>query len=154
MRFISFALAALMCAALTGCTRDPAVTTRSEQEHEHTPDGIVESPEALAAKADILIYPESKLPEGESNVRTDGKQTRYEIVMLTPDSVQQVEEYYWREAKLEAISADKGRRLLGLTPKGHYAKVEIIAEDKGTRIVAVTVQDSPAPSESGSIDGG
>jgi hypothetical protein len=97
------------------------------------------SPEALSAKADIPIYPDATLPEKQSNVRTDGKQARYEIVMMTDDAPQKVSDYYVKELNLQSKKVDSGFELMGLTPKGAYAIVNVKPQSNRTKIVAVSV---------------
>ncbi|HSI71580.1 MAG TPA: hypothetical protein VK934_00265 [Fimbriimonas sp.] len=97
------------------------------------------SPEGLAAQADIPIYPNAVLPDQKSNVRSDGKQTRYELVISTSDAPQKVSEFYQEKLKLKAHKDGTTIRLLGRTPKGFYAKIDVTSDGKTTKIDAVSI---------------
>jgi hypothetical protein len=98
------------------------------------------SPEELAKQADIPLYPDAVLPDKKSNVRTDGKQTRYELIMATPDAPEKVLRFYKEALKLESHKEASSYRLLGRTPSGNYAMIDISPDGKSTKINAVSIK--------------
>jgi hypothetical protein len=135
-------LAALILALVLGACKREDPSAAVEQEHNHDTQevqGIVESPESLAGRADVPIYPGATLPEGKSNVRSDGQQTRFELVMESEDAALDVNAFYERESGFESRPDGDGFTLMGRTPKGHYAMVTVQREAEVTKIVAVSI---------------
>ncbi len=105
--------------------------------HEGT-HGQIATPEELAQKADIPVYPGAGFPEGVSNVRTSGAQTRYQLVMNTPDTTDKVRKFYGSKLKLDAKSGTTNE-LMGLTPKKHYVMIKLKPDGDHTEIDAVVI---------------
>jgi hypothetical protein len=131
-------LLALVCCCLVlgaGCTRDTTPAKKPEQEAAMDPN----SPEYLSFKADIPIYPNSRLPDNKSNVRSDGEQTRIELIMLSSDSPTAVASFYVEKLKLERTKEGDKVRLMGKTPKGNYAIIDLQKQGADTKIAAVAI---------------
>ncbi len=100
------------------------------------------SPDEMAEQADIPVYPGASLPDNQSNVRTDGSQTRIELIMVTKDSPEQVAKFYTEKLKLDRSKEGETIRMMGLTPKGNYAIVTAAKEPERTKVIAVSVGTS------------
>lgn len=48
----------------------------------------------MAAKEGVPIYPGAETPSGQSSITPGDAETKYEMVMLTPDPVAKVADYY------------------------------------------------------------
>lgn len=102
----------------------------------------VNSPEELATRADLPLYPGATAPSGMSNVRTSGKTTRYEIILSSPDTAEKV--YLFYKGKLKKAE-HIGANLMGLTPKGYYASIKAVrGEDKTDITIVVSAEEAGA----------
>jgi hypothetical protein len=98
-----------------------------------------DSPEYLSHKADIPLYPDAHLPDNKSNVRSDGEQTRIELVMRTSDAPHKVAAFYVDKLKLERSKEGEAIRLMGKTPKGNYAIIDIKKDGADTSVSGVAI---------------
>jgi len=90
----------------------------------------------MAEKADIALYPGAHVPDGKSNIRSASGTTRYEIKMVTDDSVEKVVKYY--EGKLvKAERMTEAGNVMGMTPKGYFAGITAVSSGGKTEITAV-----------------
>jgi hypothetical protein len=99
----------------------------------------LQSPLDLASRADVDLYPGASIPDGQSNMRSDKGQSRYEIKMNTSDSPDKVLKFY--RAKLKGAEQMPGNdNVMGMTPKGYFASVKAKAFD-GKTAIAIVVTD-------------
>ncbi len=113
------------------CTRD--VTPKP------VADQTTDTAESFSLRADIPIYPDARMPDNKSNVRSNGGQTRLELVMRTSDPIEKVAKFYVKELKLDRSKEGNAVRLMGRTPKGNYAIVDLTKVDNDTLISAVAI---------------
>lgn len=95
----------------------------------------------LATKADIPIYPGATVPEGQSKVTSSSAETRYEIDMVTPDSVDKVARFYKDKLHLDRQGSSGTADMMGVTPKGELARIKIESKGGKTTIQAVSVDE-------------
>lgn len=121
---------------LTGCTNENQV---SDEDKGMSKTVDYSTPEQLAEKAGIPIYPNAHVPNGQSSVEKTDKQIRYEIVMDTTDDVDAVLKYY--DKKL-ANAQRLGGKVMGLG--GQHASVMVNAQRNAdrTEIRAVAIVET------------
>lgn len=116
---------------LAGCSRQesprPAEGAGKGEE-------AVLTPQSLAEKADVPIYPGAKVPDGRSRAPYEipNGETRVEIVMETPDPLAKVIAFY--EAKVKQIGNASGPLVAGKTPKGNDVLINVSRDGKLTTI--------------------
>ncbi|MGV3618951.1 MAG: hypothetical protein ACO1SV_26795 [Fimbriimonas sp.] len=121
----------LLVLALVGCSREPAPAPKPVT---GVPQGELATPQELAQKADVPLYPDAKTPEKRSNIRRDGAEIRYELIQITKDTPAKVLAFY--KEKLPK-GQQVGEQWMGMTPKGHFASVSATPEGGATMISVV-----------------
>jgi hypothetical protein len=127
----------LLLLALVGCTREPAPEASpasGNMGQNGVPTGEIATPHDFAQKADVPLYPGAATPDGKSNIKRSGAEIRYEIVMVTKDTPDQVLAFYKKRLPKGQQVADQW---MGLTPNGHYASVNAKAEAGKTQVTIV-----------------
>ena len=98
------------------------------------PAGEVATPQEFAERADVPLYPGAETPDKTSNVRREGNEVRYEIVMITKDMPDKVMSFY--KDKLKG-GEPVGGNLMGMTPNGKFASVEATRGADKTKVKIV-----------------
>jgi len=127
-----------------GCYKDSSSpsTEKATTKADGVPsNGIAMSQSELSAKADIPIYPGSEVPEGQSKVTPADLETRYELNMVTSDSVDKVAEFYKAKLKLDKRGTSTSADMMGVTPKGELAQIKIETQSGKTHIQAISVDE-------------
>lgn len=118
---------------MAGCTREQAPETPPTAPN-GAPLGELSTPEELVKRADVPMYPGATAPEKRSNIKRDGEEARYEIILLTKDNPQQVFDFYKSKLpKGEVI----GTQHMAMTPNGNFASITAEPEGSQTRITIV-----------------
>jgi hypothetical protein len=122
----------LVLLALVGCSREPAPAPQTES---GAAQGELATPQELAQKADVPLYPDAKFPENRSNIkRGDDGEVRYELIQITKDAPAKVLAFY--KGKLSR-GQQVGEQWMGMTPKGQFASVSATPEGAATKISVV-----------------
>lgn len=120
----------VLLATLVGCSQDSPSTPTKPTE----PLGELATPQDLAKRADVPIYPGSSMPENRSNIKRDGPEARYEIVLLTSDKPEKVIAFYKEKLPKGQVV---GTQYMPLTPKGNFASITASPEGSLTKISIV-----------------
>lgn len=128
----------LIVLASFGCSHTDELGQKSPSSTAPT-QTTLQSPMDLATRANVDLYPGASIPDGQSSVRTDKGQSRYEIRMSTSDSPDKVLKFY--RSKLKGAEQIPGNdNVMGMTPKGFFASVKAKAFD-GKTAIAIVVTD-------------
>lgn len=119
----------LLLVTAIGCTEQGSSSAPTTK-----PLGELSTPQDLAAKADVPIYPGASLPENRSNIKRDGAEARYEIFLLTPDKPDKVMAFYKEKLPKGQMV---GTQYMPLTPKGNYGSITATPEGSLTKISIV-----------------
>ena len=114
MKFGTVIACAPLLLVLTGCgsTEDGAKAPKPKAALSDVSIG----PEQMAAKEGIPLYPGSQAPSGESTITPGASETRYELVMVTPDSIGKVADFYKRKiAGLDGKVTGETADFMGMT---------------------------------------
>jgi len=144
----------LFLVCLAGCYREAdapdvkkASSGSSPSSSALTPEqqnGIAMSPTELVAKADIPLYPGADMPEGKSSVINLSSESKYELNMVTTDSVEKVASFYKDKLHLDFKSVAGGTNLMGMSPKGLLVIIDVTTEAGKTHIKARSVEEKKA----------
>ena len=136
-------IGALLCLViLSGCSKEPVASDDGKTDSVKQGDtGVAMTPDELFKKADVPRYPGSEVPEGKSKITNTSSESRYEIHMLTTDSVDQVAEFYKVKLKLDRKGNSSASDMMGMTPKGELTQIKIEAKGGKTEIQAVSVDE-------------
>ena len=95
------------------------------------------TPEQLAEYSDVPLYPNAKVPDGESHVPKpdDAGDMHYELVQVTGDSPQGVSTWYEKKMGWRAQGSNTSWNLMGTTKQGNDATIGIFLEGDTTKIV-------------------
>lgn len=123
-----------------GCTREPEAAPNTPNGSEGLvgkdgkPLGELATPEDLAKKADVPIYPGATMPENRSNIKRDGPEARYEIILLTKDKPEKVFAFYKEKLPRGEMI---GTQYMPRTPKGNFGSISAEPEGDQTRVTIV-----------------
>lgn len=116
----------------TGCSRGPALPDQPGDDPSARTTTAVNpptSPQDLAAKCDVPLYPGAKAPEGMNRMpRRDPEGIHYDLVLTTPDPPRKVIQYYATSLKLNASTTGGALAVMGKTPKGNDAIIAVASE--------------------------
>lgn len=124
---------------LAGCTRGPALPEQPADDpsaRTTTLVNTVSTPQELAERCDVPLYPGSQAPDGMSRTprkNPDGS-TSYDLVLTTKDNKDRVTSFYADKFKLEPIRSKDGNRIMGKTAKKNDAIVTVSSEGGQTVI--------------------
>jgi hypothetical protein len=129
---------------LAGCSREPEpavapdghVHVAGEAAEEHIDPEQAMSPTEMAEKADVPLYPDADAPDGKSNFRKSDAETRYEIVLTTPDPPEKVLKFYEKNlTKAQRMTP----KLMGVSKKGNSVMVSADQSNGLTTITLVSI---------------
>lgn len=124
-------IAAALLGSVCGCNNAPK-------------PGEEMTPEQLSEFADVPLYPNAKVPDGESHVpqKDAAGEMNYEIVQTTGDSPQSVSEWYEKRLGWRSQGSNLDWNLMGITKKGNEAAIGIYKEGDFTRITIRSIAHS------------
>ena len=132
-------LAALTLSAI-GCTKDEPVSepTTDDPSARTTTAISPMTPEELAAKCDVPMYPGATAPQGMSHMPTKDAEgaMRYELVLATKDTPQKVADFYAGKLHLESKIIEGQATVMGNTPKKN-AVIIAAGSEAGQTIIRV-----------------
>jgi hypothetical protein len=97
-----------------------------------------QSPQDLAAQADVPVYPGASFPDKMTQApKKDeaGKMHTY-LVMSTPDNPSKVIAFYRKGGKYSEMKTKDGSEMQGLSPKGNLVLIDV-TEQGGQTIISV-----------------
>jgi hypothetical protein len=103
-----------------------------------------QSPQQLAAQADVPVYPGAIFPDKMTQAPKkdeDGKMHTY-LVMSTQDSPRKVLDFYLKGGKYSEMKTKDGSEIQGLSPKGNLVLVDVTQAGGQTLIDVKSVQGS------------
>jgi len=115
-----------------GCTRGPGLPEQVGDDPSARTTTAVNSPstpEELAAKCDVPMYPGSDAPQGMSrSPHKDSDGTHYDLVLTTSDPPKKVASFYADRLKAQSSTSDDNLMVVAKTPKGNDALITVSAE--------------------------
>ncbi len=103
-----------------------------------------QSPQELAAQADVPVYPGASFPDKLTQApKKDeaGKMHTY-LVMSTPDAPSKVVAFFQKTGKYSEMKTKDGSEIQGMSPKGNLVLIDITEHAGVTNISVKSVQGS------------
>jgi hypothetical protein len=132
-------LVAATVVLLSGCNRGPSLPEQPSDDPSARTTTLVnpvDTPEELAKRCDLPIYPGAKAPDGMSRMprKDPGGGTAYDLVLTTHDDKSRVTSFYSKVLKKPALRSKEGNQIMGRTPKKNDAIVTVTSDGGETMI--------------------
>lgn len=124
---------------IAGCSRGPSLPDQPSGDPSARTTTLinpVSTPQELALRCDVPIYPGSKAPDGMSRMprQNPGGGTTYDLVLTTKDDKTKVTRFYSKVFKKEPLRSKDGTQIMGRTPKKNDAIVTVTSDGGQTFI--------------------
>jgi hypothetical protein len=123
----------LLMVIAAGCTKS-AVTAQAPGDDPSTRTttdfNAPSTPEEMAQKCDVPIYPGALAPDDMSRMphKDNDGNTVYELVLTSKSTPAQVAEFYSKSLKLPSSKGKDGTTMFGTSPHGNELLLEIVHE--------------------------
>ena len=128
--------------AVVGCANTPGDTAKLNPtaKGQIPKNSVAMGKEEMADKQGIPLYPGAVAPEGQSTMTEGAGETRYSLILVTPDPVKKVVDFYSKSLPgSNVMTSGASSDIMVETPKHTLAQIKIGPKGNKTTIEAVAI---------------